>query len=100
MSRNDTAPNRGNDGENSDTTTSDDEPAEAFVATELTAGYADPSITTGTADGNVSVMITAGGDGTTVSRLILEPDRADELADELAAAATDGRRAGVERGRE
>ena len=100
MSRNDTAPNRGNDGENSDTTTSDDEPAEAFIATELTAGYAAPSITTEATGGNVSVIITAGGDGTTVSRLILEPDRADALADELAAAATDGRRAGVERGRE
>lgn len=101
MSRNDTAPNRGNDGAHSDTTTSDDEPAEAFVATEITAVSADPNITTKTVDGNVSVMITAGGDdGNTVSRLFLEPDRADALADELAGAATDGRRGGVERGRE
>jgi len=101
MSRNDTAPNRGNDGQHSETTTSDGEPAEAFIATEITAVSADLNITTETVDGNVSVMITGGGDGgNTVSRLFLEPDRADALADELAAAATNGRRGGRERGRE
>jgi len=76
MSRNDTAPNRGNDGQHSETTTSDGEPAEAFIATEITAVSADLNITTETVDGNVSVMITGGGDGgNTVSRLFLEPDR-------------------------
>lgn len=99
MSRNDTGPNRANDGENSDPTT-DSEAAETFVATEVTAGYTDPSITTEATGGNVSVMITAGGQGTTVSRLILEPDRADALADELAAAATNGRRAESSEGSE
>jgi len=76
MSRNETAPNRGNDGQHSDTTTSDGEPAEGFIATEITAVSADLNITTETVDGNVSVMITGGGDGgNTVSRLFLEPDR-------------------------